>query len=169
MNFDLEWHPAREWVAPTAAERYVSWLLEPASLTQRLREQLPPVLVQPLAEGLQALSDAECCLLGLPARNVDQTFAPEAWIREVHLIGANAPRIWARTVIPNWSAHSPWAQVQTLGQQPLGELLFVWPDIERGPLHIAHTPMGWARYCVYHRHQAPLLLVEVFLPALLQP
>jgi chorismate-pyruvate lyase len=56
-----------------------------------------------------------------------------------------------------------------LGQQPLGELLFVWPDIERGPLYIAHTPMGWARYCVYHRHQAPLLLVEVFLPALLQP
>jgi chorismate lyase len=164
MNFDLPWQPALTWAPTPAAKPYAPWLLEPGSLTQRLREHLPPVQVQPLFEGLQAPSSTEFSILALP-----DTATPSAWVREVQLLGGGVPRLWARTVIPQWSAHNPWAQVQTLGQQPLGELLFVWPDIERGPLYIAHTPMGWARYCVYHRHQAPLLLVEVFLPALLQP
>jgi chorismate lyase len=163
MNFDLDWRPASTWNPIPAAQPYTSWLLEPSSLTQRLREHVPPVHVQPLFEGLQAPSPDECRILQQPQGVVSST-----WVREVHLLGAGVPRLWARTVIPNWSAHNPWAQVQTLGQQPLGELLFVWPDIARGPLHIAHTPMGWARYCVYHRHQAPLLLTEVFLPTLLE-
>jgi chorismate--pyruvate lyase len=115
-------------------------------------------------EGLQKPHPTENVVLNVPTPS-----SPSAWVREVQLLGAGLPRLWARTVIPHWSADNPWSQVQTLGQQPLGELLFVWPDIVRGPLHVAHTPMGWARYCVYHRHQAPLLLAEVFLPALLQP
>jgi chorismate--pyruvate lyase len=158
------WQPAAQWVCPPDAQAMAPWLLEPGSLTQRLREHWPAVQVQPLFEGLQTPHMAECLCLSVP-----NTAAPTAWVREVQLLGAHQPRLRARTVIPHWSAHNPWAQVQTLGQQPLGELLFVWPDIIRGPLHVAHTPMGWARYCVYHRHQAPLLLAEVFLPALLLP
>jgi chorismate--pyruvate lyase len=158
------WQLAQQWVCPQNAKKWAPWLLEPGSLTQRLREHLPPVQVKPVFEGLQTPHPAEHALLHIPAPN-----RPTAWVREVQLLGAGQPRLWARTVISHWSAHNPWAQVQTLGQQPLGELLFVWPDIIRGPLHVAHTPMGWARYCVYHRHQAPLLLAEVFLPALLQP
>jgi chorismate--pyruvate lyase len=158
------WQPSAHWVCPLDAQAWGSWLLEPGSLTQRLREHVPPVQVQPLFEGLQTPHMAESIRLGVP-----NTAPPTTWVREVQLLGAGRPRLWARTVIPHWSAHNPWAQVQTLGPQPLGELLFVWPDIVRGPLHVAHTPMGWARYCVYHRHQAPLLLAEVFLPALLLP
>jgi chorismate lyase len=158
------WQPAQHWVCPPEAQAWAPWLQEPGSLTQRLRDHLPPVQVQPVFEGLQTPHPAEHTRLHIPAGAT-----PTAWVREVQLLGAGQPRLWARTVIPHWLAHNPWAQVQTLGQQPLGELLFVWPDIVRGPLHVAHTPMGWARYCVYHRHQAPLLLVEVFLPALLQP
>ena len=159
-----QWAPASQWSPPPEAQAWATWLLEPGSLTQRLRQHLPPVQVRPVFEGLQAAHPMENTALGLaPAPGAS------AWVREVQLLGAGQPRLWARTVIPHWSAHNPWAQVQTLGQQPLGELLFVWPDIVRGPLHVAHTPMGWARYCIYHRHQAPLLLAEVFLPALLQP
>ena len=159
-----QWPRATDWHPSSEAQAWAPWLLEPGSLTQRLRQHLPPVQVRPVFEGLQAAHAMENWVLGL-----EQSHANRAWVREVELLGAGQPRLWARTVIPHWSAHNPWAQVQTLGQQPLGELLFVWPDIVRGPLHIAHTPMGWARYCVYHRHQAPLLLAEVFLPALLQP
>jgi chorismate--pyruvate lyase len=159
------WQPAKQWIGPPEAQAWAPWLREPGSLTQRLREHRPPVQVQPVFEGLQTPHPAEQALLHIPAAPA----TPSAWVREVQLLGAGQPRLWARTVIPHWSAHNPWAQVQTLGQQPLGELLFVWPDIVRGPLHVAHTPMGWARYCVYHRHQAPLLLAEVFLPALLLP
>ena len=158
------WRLAQEGRNLTEASVWLPWLQEPGSLTQRLRDQFGAVQVQPLFEGLQQPHPIESHIL-----NASHAQVPDAWVREVQLLGANVPRLWARTVIPNWSAHNPWAQVQTLGQQPLGELLFVWPDIERGPLHIGHTPMGWARYCVYHRHQAPLLLAEVFLPALLQP
>lgn len=158
-----QWSLASQWSPPPEAQAWVAWLTEPGSLTQRLREHCPPVQVLPLFEGLQTPQPIESSLLDLAIRP-----EPTAWVREVQLLGAGQPRLWARTVIPHWSAHNPWAQVQTLGQQPLGELLFVWPDIVRGPLHIAHTPMGWARYCIYHRHQAPLLLAEVFLPALLR-
>lgn len=158
------WLPVDRWQPPAAAHAFLPWMMEPGSLTQRLREHYPPVQVEPLFEGRQAPHPHEARILGQP----DPHEAP-AWVREVQLLGAQVPRLWARTVIPQWSAHNPWAQVQTLGQQPLGELLFVWPDIVRGPLHMGLTPLGWARYCVYHRHQAPLLLTELFLPTLLQP
>lgn len=160
----LPWRLAQDGLNLPEANVWLPWLQEPGSLTQRLREQYGTVQVQPLFEGLQTPHPTESHIL-----NATPAQTPPAWVREVQLLGGCVPRLWARTVIPHWSAHNPWAQVQTLGQQPLGELLFVWPDIERGPLHIGHTPMGWARYCVYHRHQAPLLLTEVFLPALLQP
>ena len=93
----------------------------------------------------------------------------------------NQPRVYARTVIPDWTARNPWAEVQRLGRHPLGELLFRLPDLQRSGFewsqgwtwpHADHwtghasaptRPEPLARRCVFALEQAPLLLTEVFL------
>lgn len=147
-----------------------SWLLERGSLTQRLREHWGDATVQLLDEGLATPLPHEAQRLGL---------APQAsaWVRCVLLVCRDKPRVYARTVIPHWRPHNPWAQVQRLGQQPLGELLFRLPDLQRSTFewapdhpwpHREHwqtptAPATLARRCVFERAQAPLLLTEVFL------
>jgi chorismate-pyruvate lyase len=70
---------------------------------------------------------------------------------------------------------NPWAQVQQLGRQPLGELLFRATDLERSafewcgdadwpaPSPAADRTHVLARRCVFQRDHAPLLLTEAFL------
>ena len=94
-----------------------------------------------------------------------------AWVRCVELRCQGQARIHARTVIPHWSPANPWAEVQSLGRQPLGELLFSLPDLKRSAFEWAQwpspqnpgQPQALARRCVFERAEAPLLLIEVFL------
>jgi chorismate--pyruvate lyase len=151
-----------------------SWLRERGSLTERLRQRWDDVAVHLLDEGLATPLLHESTRLQLaPAR--------PAWVRCVLLVCQNQPRVYARTVIPDWTAHNPWAEVQRLGSQPLGELLFrlpglqrsgfewgqsvIWPHAEHwtGQASAQPQPEPLARRCVFVREQAPLLLTEVFL------
>lgn len=146
------------------------WLLERGSLTARLRDHWGDVAVQLLDEGLAVPLPHEAQRLGLPP---DTT----AWVRCVLLVCQGRPRVYARTVIPDWGPHNPWAEVQRLGQQPLGELLFRLPDLQRsefewgpaldwphaGQWRAPMAPDPLARRCVFAHAQAPLLLTEVFL------
>lgn len=157
-------------LCPDAPSR--DWLLERGSLTERLRQQWGDVAVQLLEEGLAKPLPHETQRLGL---------SPDAaaWVRCVLLVSQGRPRVYARTVIPGWEPHNAWAEMQRLGQQPLGELLFrlpglkrsdfewgsalPWPHAERWQAPGAQQPV--ARRCVFEREQAPLLLTEVFLDA----
>lgn len=159
--------PAHEPSAPDATTR--SWLREQGSLTARLRRHWPDLAVQVLAEGLGTPLPHEARRLGL-ADGVP------AWLRCVLLVGGGLPRVYARTVIPDGPALATWAEVQALGQQPLGELLFGLPGLDRSGFdwaqglawpHANHWPGAapgrWARRCVFTREHAPLLLTELFL------
>jgi chorismate--pyruvate lyase len=53
-----------------------------------------------------------------------------------------------------------------LGTRPLGDALFAYAGLERGPIEIAVTDEGWARRSVFRIEGAPLLVAEWFLPAL---
>jgi len=150
------------------------WLQERGSLTERLRHQWGHVAVQLLDEGPAR---------PLPHESTRLRLAPGtlAWVRCVLLVCQNQPRVYARTVIPDWNPLNPWAEVQQLGRQPLGELLFRLPDLQRSGFewgqgwvwpHAGHwthhasapaRPEPLARRCVFVREQAPLLLTEVFL------
>jgi chorismate--pyruvate lyase len=150
------------------------WLQERGSLTERLRHQWGDVAVHLLDEGLAR---------PLPHESTRLRLAPAtlAWVRCVLLVCQNQPRVYARTVIPDWTALNPWAEVQRLGRQPLGELLFRLPDLQRSGFEWGHDWVWphadrWtgqasaqprseplARRCVFVREQAPLLLTEVFL------
>ena len=146
------------------------WLLERGSLTARLRDHWGDVTVRLLDEGQTVPLPHEAQRLGITP---DTT----TWVRCVLLVCQGRPRVYARTVIPNWGRHNPWAEVQRLGQQPLGELLFRLPDLQRsgfewgpaqnwphaGQWQAAGSSDALARRCVFARAQAPLLLTEVFL------
>jgi chorismate--pyruvate lyase len=154
----------------TASAELQSWALERGSLTRRLRERWADTRVQVLSEALTPPLPHESLALGLAADEA-------AWVRCVVLRGGERPRIYARTVIPNWHPNNPWAEVQALGEQPLGELLFTLPDLSRSDFEwalnapwpeslaqaSADQPEVLARRCTFVRQRAPLLLTEVFL------
>lgn len=167
MPLSPVWLPEHELTQLTTDPHAASWLLERGSLTQRLREHWGDAAVQLLDEGLSTPLPHEAQRLGLPPD-------AHAWVRCVLLVCRGEPRVYARTVIPGWTPHNPWAQVQRLGQQPLGELLFRLPDLQRSAFEW-NADASWphlqniegepplARRCVFERAEAPLLLTEVFL------
>jgi chorismate--pyruvate lyase len=164
------WSALSELPRLTASAELQSWALERGSLTRRLRQRWADTRVQVLSEALTPPLAHEALALGLAADEA-------AWVRCVVLLGGERPRIYARTVIPNWHPHNPWAEVQTLGEQPLGELLFTLPDLSRSNFEwalnapwpealaqvSADQPEVLARRCTFVRGYAPLLLTEAFL------
>lgn len=158
MTTPLHWQPEREglagkaWPAVTA-----SWLKETGSITARLKRQWPNVTVQVLDEGLRQPLAAERQRLALRE-------GVPGWVREVVLHAGERPLIRARTIVPAWTADNPWHVLSTLGERPLGELLFNLPDLERSPLEFAWGlgASAPARRRVYTWSGAPLLLTETF-------
>lgn len=165
------WHAEAHLPHLRLAPALNDWLLERGSLTRRLGAHWGDVSVQPLQEGLDVP-------LAHEATRVGAVPGTPAWLRCIVLVCRGQPRVYARTVIPGWGPHNPWAEVQRLGRQPLGELLFQLPELERSAFewskglgwpHAEHWPAAPdpsnapARRCVFVREGAPLLLTEVFL------
>lgn len=168
MQSSPSWRPAHALPDLTTDPLHVSWLTERGSLTARLRETWGEASVEVIEEGLAIPLPQEAARLDLP---VGET----AWVRCVWLRCHGQARLYARTVIPQWGPFNPWVQVQQLGRQPLGELLFRTPGLQRSAFEwcanahwpspdpdAARTP-ALARRCLFQRENAPLLLTEVFL------
>ncbi|WP_319380639.1 chorismate lyase [Thiomicrorhabdus sp.] len=155
-----------------------SWLTTPTSLTARMRTFCPGLEVEILSETFEVPLFSELARLGMPPDE-------EAWVRCVLLKCGQGPWVYARTVIPHLDTLNPWHDLKQLGTQPLGEVLFNLPNIERTPFEfskdtLGHWPhlnrlvnntgwgkqSGYARRSVFLHQKAPLLLTEVFLPNL---
>ncbi|WP_127471676.1 chorismate--pyruvate lyase family protein [Thiomicrorhabdus aquaedulcis] len=141
-------------INPTQASVAVqSWLNTPGSLTARLRQQCAHLQVIVLAEGFTTPMPFEITRLNLGFK-VEQTI-DQAWVRCVLLqcpsVNHSNPNnahnkpaqnwVYARTVIPNFTPQNPWANLQTLGNQPLGEILFEYPNIQRTPFTFFNPPL----------------------------
>ena len=162
------WLPEQALPELTTDPSHMSWLSERGSLTARLREVWGAVAVDVIGEGLDTPLSHEADRLCIPAGEA-------AWVRCVWLRCHGQARVYARTVIPRGGPLSAWVEVQQLGRQPLGELLFQANDLERSafewcgdavwpsPLSDAAQRCTLARRCVFRRGVAPLLLTEVFL------
>lgn len=133
-------------------------------MTQRLRRCAADTRVRVEQEALLPPWADEAARLGLAP-------GAAAWVRVVALEGAGRVLLRARTVIPGWAPDNPWAHVQRLGRQPLGELLFTAPGLQRSDFEFARTRGQWApndtgwpvRRCVFWRDGAPLLLTETLI------
>ena len=154
-----------------------SWIYEPDSITQRLRDYYgDSVRVQVLSNQWQRAFTSESRLLKTSLTKYTLT-------REVLLYADDIPLVLARTIIPEPTIRSAHQNLSHLGTRPLGEVIFSYPKLERLALEITQVPSQlwradiqqkihlqqalWGRRTVYAIHHHPLLVSEFFLPEIL--
>lgn len=170
------WRPARHYLRTAASPPLWDWLLDSGSLTHRLRRRCGAFRVAVRRQCWERPTPDERKVLGMRA-------AERALIREVHLLCGDTPWVYARTVMPVSSLRGPRRRLMHLGDKPLGAALFADPHLRRGVLEVARLRPGealyeragsrdaeviWGRRSVFRLQGRPLLVTEIFLPALLQ-
>ena len=174
MNLSRQGWLAHPHLLPRAHRQ---WLSDKGSLTQRLKSRCVRFRVVPLSTGLARPNSDEYAVLGMKP-------GTQAYVREVLLLCNEIPVVFAHSVLPLAGLRGGWNGISRLGSRPLGEALFSDPRIERQPLafknlHHAHplfqtiapqqaldVPTLWARRSVFCLNRHPLLVTEVFLPAI---
>ena len=87
--------------------------------------------------------------------------------------------MYARSVIPISTLRGPQRRLASLGNKPLGAYLFRNPSLKRGPLEVATITLFnntapslditgpiYGRRSKFFLQQKPLLVAEIFMPAL---
>jgi chorismate--pyruvate lyase len=155
-----------------------SWLLDTASLTDRLKRLCEGDFhVQVMSEGWVRPRLDERRVLRMRTSAV-------GWVREVQLFCGDRPRVYARTVIPARTLTGAQRRLAHLGNRPLGAWLFANPRMQRDIVELARIDSGqamfssavrnlaseprsiWGRRSVFRVGGKPLLVTEVFLPGL---
>lgn len=158
------WIPADS--AHLAPRHWQPWLRDQGSLTRRLtRAARGDFNVRVLSQCWAMPTADEARALGMPPRQ-------RALIREVELRGTgDTPWIYARSVLPAATLTGRERRLRLLGSRSLGSLMFSDPSLTRSPLSAAclqadDGQLYWARRSVFRLHGKPLLVCEVFLPAM---
>lgn len=151
---------------------FITWLLETGSLTQRLREACADHFgLEVVREEAAPLTGEEMAFLSLTDN--------AALLREVSLKCNGKPCVFAQTLIPGATlmAH-PW--LEDLGEKPLGEALLGRDDVRRPEYDVARLNADqvsgavgkdcevWTRRSRFLIDREPLLVYEVFLPAIIE-
>lgn len=154
------------------------WLRDRGSLTHRIQQRCKQFAVKKVHSGLARIALDESALLGIAPRQF-------AYTREVFLYADGQPVVFAHSALAPEHLRSAWSDVRTLGNKPLGALLFAHPLVERKPLHykalrnthplfqraatvLSNPPSRlWARRSLFYLHDAPLLVTELYLPGIL--
>jgi len=154
------------------------WLRDRGSLTLRIQQRCTKFAVHGVRSGLARIALDESALLGIAPQQL-------AYSREVLLYADGQPVVFAHSALDRAHLRDAWSAVHTLGNNPLGALLFAHPLVERKPLHfqslrnthplyqratdiLGNMPQRlWARRSLFYLRGAPLLVTEVFLPGIL--
>lgn len=162
--------------APVAAGALRHWLTDRGSLTARLGCHAGPVRVELLFQGLRRANRDESFLFGSSTARV--------LVREVLLLSGSTPLVFAHTVLAPGALRGAWRRITALGTRPLGAALFADPRIARFPLRQKKLPLShplhrraaaslrrippplWARRSIFAAGDSPILVSEVFLPAI---
>lgn len=154
------------------------WLLDRGSLTRRIQLRCEHFRLDLLSQWLAAARRDEHAVIGLRA-------GAHCIVREVSLNCGHEPVVFAHSVFSPRAYRGAWRMLSGLGARPLGAALFADPRIRRYPLrfrqinpqHPLHrrasgllnaSPASlWARRSLFVLYGAPLLVTEVFLPAIL--
>jgi len=163
-------------VAPVAAGALRRWLTDRGSLTARLEHHAGPIKVRVLFQGLRRANCDEKFLFNNNAARV--------LVREVLLMKGATPLVFAHTVLERNALRGAWRRITGLGTRPLGAALFADPRVARFPLHQKKLPRRhelyrhavaqlkqsqqtlWARRSIFTVGKSPILVSEVFLPAI---
>ena len=165
-----------------APRKWQSWLSDTGSLTQKIEQAIGQKLeVQVLRDCPQTLNSDESRYFHFRIRRCR--------VREVLLCANGIPLVMAHSVIPTLSSSGSNHGVLRLGKKPLGAVLFAKTrkhSKAKPPRDIARLDKSsalwkrcfknypklssplWARRTLYRLKGHPILVNELFLPALLQ-
>ena len=171
---DPFWHPL-----PACSDaRLRRWLLDRGSLTRRIQLRCDNFRLDVLSQRMAAILPDERAAIGLFR-------GAHCLEREVSLNCGQDRLVFAHSVVSPRALHGPWRMLSRLGARPLGAALFADPRIQRHALRfrqlnvrhalyhrasrlLAARPAHlWARRSLFVLRGAPLLVTEVFLPAIL--
>ena len=175
-------HVPRGLIPPSIAP----WLFDVASLTQRLR-QVCQGRFQVRVVSQQRVRPLRDERVALHMRDHEH-----ALVRMVYLLCDGQPWVFARTVIPLRTLSGAQRRLARLGSKPLGEMLFADRSMRRSEVEVARLVPGgklfgliatansndgtadltqqpppiWGRRSVFYLQDKPLLVSEIFLPAI---
>ena len=150
------------------------WLLDEGSLTARLKSRCDNFKVKVIGEQQQLCSAAEACNLIKVAEPI--------LVREVILYCDGVPQVFARSLLPLASLTGKEQVLGNLGEQPLGQVLFNNPSLQRLQLELSSFSADssvailatklteiakqelWGRRSIFMLDNKPLMVAEVFLP-----
>ena len=174
ISLAADWQPASAQPLPPSL---AAWILEPASLTARLKLHCQQFRVQVLNQQLSALPAFLQPLLPDTAT---------AQLREVILWCNELPCVYAQSWLPAQTIQTL-RPLADLGERPLGDYIFQQSGLQRGVIEAAQLSLplaAWqltpalsepalptlchARRSVFTLQGLPLLVAEAFLPALMQ-
>jgi len=157
-----------------------TWLFNDASLTARLVASCPQRFrVEVLKQHYTRVQRNEARLLGIPLQQY-------ALLREVYLYCGRVRVVYARSIIPLKTLTGKQRRLAFLGERPLGGFLFSCPSMQRGRVQLASIQSGdpvyarathaedasvdqlWGRRSVFRLDGKPLIVAEIFLPAIHQ-
>ena len=144
---DPHWRPCARFTSAELPAGHRPWLLDDGSLTGRLIElKRGPFAVERLYQGWQVPLPSERRLLRMSPRQ-------QALVREVALLVAGEPQVFARSVFPIASLTGGLTHLRRLQNRSLGAILFRDPGMRRSPFELAHIP-GDSGYLPRQLHQA---------------
>ena len=115
----------KAWVSkPLANTPLKKWLIDHDSLTKALKSHYDDFNVQVVSVHHARPHSDELKALNIHPQHL-------AFVREVLLLGAGKPVVFAHSVMSFKCMRASWAKFTTLGQKPLGETLFADPRINR--------------------------------------
>ena len=156
------------------SESLKHWLLDPNSLTARLKSQAKTFKVVVVGQTQSLCNEQEACSF-IPA------YEP-ILIREVILYCDDQPQVFARSLLPLSSLTGEEASLSTLGDVPLGQVIFNNTNLVRGDISVGCFDQNssvaqlakqldlpqqeklWGRRSLFFLHDKPLSVAEVFLP-----
>lgn len=171
----LAWYP----VPVTASINIRWWLLHRDSLTRLIQQRCNKFSVDPIFQSLAPGYADELVMMNLRRGEL-------ALVREVYLYCGDIPVVFAHSVVARKHLQGAWRGLSRLGNRSLGTMLFTNPMIKRAEfgykqLNIHHplfkracqrlqTPPAslWARRSLFTLQGQPILVTEVFLPAILR-
>lgn len=169
ISLDADWQAAAIQLLPP---QLAPWILEPASLTARLKRHCRQFR-------LQVLNEQRCALPAFLQPLLPDTHT--AQLREVILWCNEQPCVYAQSWLPERTIDTL-RPLADLGERPLGDYIFQQPGLHRGSIEAAQLGLTqlqaqmalpqfapalcYARRSVFTLNGLPLLVAEVFLPAM---
>lgn len=174
------WHFEKQVFNYRLPDNMACWLFDPASLTARLISA---------CEGqfsVRVISQSWGTPLWNESKRLGMRERQAALIREVFLYCDDQPWVFARTVIPRTTLSGREKYLANLGSKPLGAVLFANPNMHRDQFEVTCLRDGdllythanqlasskpveiWGRRSAFYLSGKPLLVNEIFLPAIAQ-